>query len=162
MFDSQPAKITVEVSNILTGEITIFPSLHRAAVAMCCSEPNVINRFHGSSDSLIKGVYKVKSIVTESFSPRESYKHSIEIREKMSEFQKNRFNSLESRNTLMDSSPTKKGIEVTDLETGNTKIYTSIRQASRELGLYSAAISKYLKSNPQHPFKGRYKIVICP
>lgn len=52
-----------EVLNSLTGEITIYASINRAADAMGCSAPNVLNRLYGITDSLIKGKYKVKAIV---------------------------------------------------------------------------------------------------
>ena len=47
-------------------------------------------------------------------------------------------------------------IEVTDIKTNETTIYTSIGAAARALGYHQASLSLYLKENRTKPFKGLY------
>lgn len=47
-------------------------------------------------------------------------------------------------------------IEVTDLETNITTIYTSIGEAARALEVRQTAISQYFLKNQKTPYKGKY------
>ena len=47
-------------------------------------------------------------------------------------------------------------LEVTNVNTNKTIVYTSISAAARELGIRQPAISLYLKENRTKPFKGVY------
>lgn len=47
-------------------------------------------------------------------------------------------------------------LEVTNIETKEIKVYSSIGVAARDLGYYQASISLYLKENRTIPFKGIY------
>ena len=49
-----------------------------------------------------------------------------------------------------------KKIEVIDIRNNNTTLYPSISKAARDLGLFQASISLYIKENRTNPFKGRY------
>lgn len=106
--------------------------------------------------------------------------HTEEARKLMSEAKKGNRNAaghIVSAQTRAQISEAKKGggkpegagrqpvqIEVLDLETGITKYYLSIRDASRDIGVHAGTISNYLSppngkyssSKPQKPYKGRY------
>lgn len=51
---------------------------------------------------------------------------------------------------------TSKKIKVTNINTKQVTIYTSIGAAARALGYHQASISLYLKENRTKPFKGLY------
>ena len=64
--------------------------------------------------------------------------------------------SEESKQKNLHSQSTKKGIEVTDLETKNITLYPSIRAAARAISCRDVAIHNYFKANQQKPYRGRY------
>jgi len=47
-------------------------------------------------------------------------------------------------------------VEVTNVNTKEITIYSSISSAARELGYRQASISLYIKENRIKPFKGKY------
>jgi hypothetical protein len=50
-------------------------------------------------------------------------------------------------------------IEVTDLQTGISTSYISMREAARALNILQSSISQYFKNNQKKPVKGRYIFV---
>lgn len=50
-----------------------------------------------------------------------------------------------------------KRLELTNVHTNEVRVYPSVSKAARELKLYQASISLYLKENRSNPFKGIYK-----
>jgi group I intron endonuclease len=49
-------------------------------------------------------------------------------------------------------------IEVLDMKTGEKKIYPSMNEAARAIGVSRGGISQYFSRNTQKPYKGRYVI----
>ena len=47
-------------------------------------------------------------------------------------------------------------VEVTNVDTKQVTIYSSVTAATRALGYRQASISLYLKDNRTKPFKGKY------
>ena len=47
-------------------------------------------------------------------------------------------------------------LEVTDLDTKQVTVYSSITAAARALGYHQPSISLYLRDNRTKPFKGKY------
>ena len=47
-------------------------------------------------------------------------------------------------------------VEVTDVDTKQVTVYTSIGAAARALGFRQPSISLYIKENRTKPFKGKY------
>jgi group I intron endonuclease len=93
------------------------------------------------------------------------YKHSVESRANISAFQKGRKKSLEEKanisaskmgNSYAKNHPNAQQILVTDLQTGISTSYISIRAAARALNFLPGIITTYFKNNQQKPYKKRY------
>jgi group I intron endonuclease len=101
-------------------------------------------------------------------------KHSLEIRQRMSENRKGEkagfFGKKHSEESLAKlreiaqnrSKDPKPGleVEVTDLETGLTTVYKSMREVVRELNTHMSTLLRREKSGTKLPFRGRYNIKI--
>jgi hypothetical protein len=59
-------------------------------------------------------------------------------------------------NTNSKNQPSSQKIQVTDLETGISTVYNSIRETARALNIFHNSINKNMKSKSQKPYKGRY------
>jgi hypothetical protein len=69
-----------------------------------------------------------------------------------------RKHSEETKAKMGTSSPTAVAVEVTDLETGASNIYPSIKKAADALGCTNAALLYTLKKETGNPYKGRYLV----
>jgi hypothetical protein len=61
---------------------------------------------------------------------------------------------------ILDSSPRRVEVEVLDLETNITTIYSSMRQAARGLNADSSSLKANIVSKQQKPYRGRYVLRI--
>jgi group I intron endonuclease len=77
--------------------------------------------------------------------------HSEETKEKLSVSKMGNSNGKNQPNSIK--------IQVTDLETGISTVYNSIRETARALNIFNNSIYKNMKSKSQKPYKGRYIFV---
>lgn len=138
---NRPSRVMVDVINKTTGEKFLYDSARIAAKALGVSVPTITAKLNGDSAALVLGIYEIKAAKDQVLSLA-SFLHSDETRAGMSESQKERFSSSEARDLLMKSAINRIEIEITDLKDDTTTKFHSIRQASRELGLHPASISK--------------------
>ena len=66
------------------------------------------------------------------------------------------FELLSNKNSSYNIQKNSQSIEVTNIDTNESKIYPSIGSAARDLKLHQASISLYMKENRVKPFKGIY------
>ena len=82
---------------------------------------------------------------------------SKETRAILSAFQKGRIETKETRAKKSAANPKSRSVEVTDIKTNITTVYTSIREAARDLN--SSCPSLIYSMKVGNLFKKRYKIV---
>jgi group I intron endonuclease len=98
---------------------------------------------------------EARQAISKALKGRIFFKETIE---KMRANALKRKHSEETKAKMGSSSRTAVAVEVTDLETGATNIYPSIKKAADALGCSNVALLYALKRETGNPYKGRYVI----
>lgn len=131
MSASQSRNIQVEVTNIETNTSTKYHAIKAAARALGIDRRYIEHYIFLSQDKPVLGKYTFKLLDTEGLVQTTSTA-AIKVQKRS------------------------KKVEVTNVETKEVTIYTSIGAAARALGYRQPSISLYLKENRTKPFKGLY------
>lgn len=124
------SSIGLEIINIQTSETIYFPSLTEAAIKLGCNFTSLYRYLNRNTTKPFKG----KFIINRQDSGNEVPLSSVTEINKVLKY------------------------EVTNLETSVIKGYPSLASISREIGINSSYLSKYLKKNSTKPIKGKYII----
>jgi hypothetical protein len=124
------SSIRLEIINIQTSETIYFPSLTEAAIKLGCNFTSLHRYLNRNTTKPFKG----KFIINRQDSVDEVPLSSVTEINKVLKY------------------------EVTNLETSVIKGYPSLASISREIGIDSSYLSKYLKKNSTKPIKGKYII----
>ncbi len=124
----QPNSIGVEVTDLETNVTTTYHAIRAAARALDIDKRYIENYIYLKQDKPVLGKYIF------------------------------RLNSDDESTKLINSKVQKTSmkVEVTDVNTKEITIYSSITAAGRTLGYHPASISLYLKESRTKPFKGKY------
>lgn len=131
MSASQSMNIQVEVTDIETNSSTKYHAIKAAARALGIDKRYIEHYIFLSQDKPVLGKYTFKLLDTEGLVQTTS-------------------------TTAIKVQKRSKKVEVTNVETKEVTIYTSIGAAARALGYRQPSISLYLKENRTNPFKGVY------
>lgn len=126
----QASGIEVEVTNIDTNTTTTYHAIRAAARALNIDKRYIEHYIYLNQDKPVLDKYTFKL----------NLKPSQESTELIS-------GKVQKTSIKM---------EVTDIETKEVRIYSSISSAARALGFRQASLSLYLKENRVKPFKGKY------
>ena len=132
---SQPTKIKVEVTDIETNISTRYHAIRAAARALGLDKRYIENYIYLKQDKPVLGRYTFK-LNSDNKSTDLIHKSINLIDEKVQK--------------------TSMKVEVTNIDTKEITIYSSISAAARTLGYRQPSISLYLKENRTKPFKGKY------
>ena len=124
----QSSGIKVEVTDLLTNTTTTYHAIRAAARALDIDKRYIEHFIYLGQDKPVLGRYTFK------------------------------LNSVDESTNLIHEKVQKTSmkVEVTNVETKEVTIYSSIGAAARALGYHQASISLYLKENRANPFKGKY------
>lgn len=123
----QSSGIKVEVTDLITNTTTTYHAIRAAARALDIDKRYIEHFIYLKQDKPVLGRYIFK------------------------------LNSDESKNLIHEKvQKTSVKVEVTNVETKEVTIYSSISAAARALGYRQPSISLYLKENRINPFKGKY------
>jgi len=126
----QPNSIGVEVTDLETNITTTYHAIRAAARALDIDKRYIENYIYLKQDKPVLGKYT---------------------------FRLNLNSDDESTNLIHRKvQKTSMKVEVTDVDTKEGTIYSSITAAARALSYHQASISLYLKENRTKPFKGKY------
>jgi hypothetical protein len=126
----QPSGIEVEVTDLETNTTTSYHAIRAAARALNIDKRYIENYIYLKQDNPVLGKYT---------------------------FRLNLKSEGESTNLINGKiQKTSTKVEVTNVDTKEVTIYSSIGGAARTLGCHQASISLYLKENRTKPFKGKY------
>lgn len=131
MSASQSTNIQVEVTDIETNTSTKYHAIKAAARALGIDRRYIEHYIFLGQDKPVLGKYTFKLLDTEGLVQTTSTA-AIKVQKRS------------------------KKVEVTNVETKEVTIYTSIGAAARALGYRQPSISLYLKENRTNPFKGVY------
>ena len=124
------SSIGLEVINVQTSETIYFPSLSEAAIKLGCNFTSLHRYLNRNTTKPFKGKFIINR------------KHSLHEAP---------LSSATKINKVLK-------YEVTNLETGVIKGYPSLASMSREIGIDSSYLRKYLNNNSTKPIKGKYTI----
>lgn len=128
---AQSSSIEVEVTDLETNTTTTYHAIRAAARALGIDKRYIEHYIYLKQDLPVLGRYTFKlNLDTEST---------------------NLINQKVQKTSMK--------VEVTNVDTKEVTIYTSISTAARELGFRQASISLYLKENRTKPFKGKYLFI---
>lgn len=128
---AQSSSIEVEVTDLETNTTTTYHAIRAAARALGIDKRYIEHYIYLKQDLPVLGRYTFKlNLDTEST---------------------NLINQKVQKTSMK--------VEVTNVDTKEVTIYTSISTAARELGFRQASISLYLKENITKPFKGKYLFI---
>jgi len=126
----QPNNIGVEVTNLETNITTTYHAIRAAARALDIDKRYIENYIYLKQDKPVLGKYTFRLNLN--------------------------FNDESTNLIHRKVQKTSMKVEVTDVDTKEVKIYSSITTAARALCYRQASISLYLKENRTKPFKGKY------
>lgn len=126
---AQKSSIEVEMFDIKTNTTTTYHAIQAAARALGLDKRYIENYIYLNQDKPVLGRYTFKLLTSEKFI-------GVDLNNKIQK--------------------TSKKVEVTNVETNEISIYTSISSAARSLGIHQGSISLYLKENRSKPFKGKF------
>jgi len=126
----QPNNIGVEVTNLETNITTTYHAIRAAARALDIDKRYIENYIYLKQDKPVLGKYTFRLNLN--------------------------FNDESTNLIHRKVQKTSIKVEVTDVDTKEVKIYSSITTAARALCYRQASISLYLKENRTKPFKGKY------
>nr|QID02733.1 hypothetical protein [Orbilia oligospora]QID02801.1 hypothetical protein [Orbilia oligospora] len=127
--ESQSSGIKIEVTDLKTNTSTSYHAIRAAARALDIDKRYIENYIYLKQDKPVFDRYTFKLLNTE-----------------------------EKKIIVKKVQKTSQKVEVTNVETKEIKIYSSIGAAARALGYHQASISLYLKENRTKPFKSLYII----
>lgn len=135
----QSSGIQIEVTDTKTNTSTTYHAIRAAARALNIDKRYIEHYIYLKQDKPVLGRYTFKlvnlnSVTSESFGQNTNI---INV------------NKEKNQKTSMK-------IEVTNIDTKEITIYSSISSAARELGYRQPSISLYIKENRTKPFKGKY------
>lgn len=126
----QPSGIEVEVTDLETNSISTYHAIKAAARALDIDKRYIEHYIYLKQDKPVLGRYT---------------------------FKLNSDHTSTSTNIINEKvQKTSKKVEVTNVDTKEVIIYSSITAAARKLGYRQASLSLYLKDNRTKPFKGKY------
>jgi hypothetical protein len=126
----QPSGIEVEVTDLETNSISTYHAIKAAARALDIDKRYIEHYIYYKQDKPVLARYT---------------------------FKLNSDHTSTSTNIMNEKvQKTSKKVEVTNVDTKEVIIYSSITAAARALGYRQASISLYLKDNRTKPFKGKY------
>ncbi|EUC39516.1 hypothetical protein COCMIDRAFT_41947 [Bipolaris oryzae ATCC 44560] len=126
----QPSGIEVEVTDLETNSISTYHAIKAAARALDIDKRYIEHYIYLKQDKPVLGRYT---------------------------FKLNSDHTSTSTNIINEKvQKTSKKVEVTNVDTKEVIIYSSITAAARALGYRQPSISLYLKDNRTKPFKGKY------
>ena len=126
----QPSGIEVEVTDLETNSISTYHAIKAAARALDLDKRYIEHYIYLKQDKPVLGRYT---------------------------FKLNSDHTSTSTNIINEKvQKTSKKVEVTNVDTKEVIIYSSITAAARKLGYRQASLSLYLKDNRTKPFKGKY------
>ena len=130
--ESNPNNIKVEVTDLETKVITIYHAIRAAARALDIDKRYIEHFIYLKQDKPVFGRYTFKLV------------------DSNSEGESTRLVSVERvQKTSMK-------VEVTNVDTEEVTIYSSISAAAIALGYRQPSLSLYIKENRSKPFKGKY------
>ena len=124
----QPSGIEVEVTDLVTNNTSTYHAIRAAARALDIDKRYIEHYIYLKQNKPVLGRY--------TFKLNSDYASTNLIHEKVQK--------------------TSKKVEVTNVDTKEVTIYSSISAAARALGFSQASLSLYLKENRANPFKGIY------
>jgi hypothetical protein len=127
---SNPNRVIVSVTDILTNKETIYDSITKAELDIGAARGQVSRYFSNNQEKPFKKRYILKKITL-----------SEDI-------------NLKSEEQLVESWRSGVGLEVVDLTTNTTTTYVSMREAARILGIAHSTIHNYMKSS--NPYQDKY------
>lgn len=133
----QSSGINVEVTDIKTNTSTIYHAIRAAARALNIDKRYIEHYIYLKQDKPVLGRYIFKLV---NFNSDKKITNLVNIIPRDSE---------KIQKTSMK-------VEVTNVETKEVTIYSSISTAARALGYRQPSISLYIKENRTKPFKGKY------
>jgi hypothetical protein len=127
---AQKSSIGIEVFDLKTNTTTKYNAIRAAARDLGLDKRYIENYIYLDQDNPVLDRYTFKLLTSEQSIVVESIKNKIQ--------------------------KTSKKVEVTNIETNEVSIYSSIGIAGRSLGIRQGSISLYLKENRTKPFRGKY------
>jgi hypothetical protein len=128
-----------------------------ALTKLSIAQPNSIKIEVVDLETNISTVYNaIKAAARALDIDRRYIEHYIYLNQDKPVLGKYTFKLINSKKNIEKTQRTSKKIEVTNINTKEITIYTSIGAAARALGYHQASISLYLKENRTKPFKGIY------
>jgi hypothetical protein len=135
----QSSGIQIEVTDTKTNTSTTYHAIRAAARALSIDRRYIEHYIYLKQDKPVLGRYTFK-LVNLNLVTSESLGQNTNIIN---------VNKEKLQKTSMK-------IEVTNIDTKEITIYSSIGSAARVLGYHQASISLYIKENRIKPFKGKY------
>jgi hypothetical protein len=126
----QPSGIEIEVTDLETNNTSTYHAIRAAARALDIDKRYIEHYVYLKQDKPVLGRYTFKLTLNS------DHMNTKLINEKVQK--------------------TSKRVEVTDVETKEITVYSSITAAAKALGYRQPSISLYLKENRTKPFKGKY------
>lgn len=141
------------VTDTATGEIKEYPSMRALALAFGASRSSLSN--YVKTGKLFRGVYKIG---VKELGPQTGKVYSKEALESMKIPRQGVKHTEATKLAIVRSQPTVQRIEVTDLSTGISTEYESIKKAAKALNCRDGSLGYNLNSKKQKPYKGRYAL----
>lgn len=135
----QSSGIQVEVTDTKTNTSTTYHAIRAAARALNIDKRYIEHYIYLKQDKPVLGRYTFKLVNLNSVTSESFGQNTNIIKVNKEKIQK-----------------TSLKVEVTNIDTKEITIYSSISSAARELGYRQASISLYIKENRTKPFKGKY------
>jgi len=128
----QSSGVKVEVTDIKTNTNNTYHAIRAAARALDIDKRYIEHYIYLKQDYPVLGRYTFKLVNLNSDSESTNLVHEVKVQR------------------------TSMKVEVTNVDTKEVTIYSSIGAAARALGYRQPSISLYLKANRTTPFKGKY------
>lgn len=128
--------IQVEVTYLITNTTNIYHAIRAAARALDIDKRYIENYIYLKQDKPVLGryIFKVQALNLDTSSKSTNLIHEAKVRVQKTSIK----------------------VEVTNVETKEVTVYSSITTVARTLDYHQASISLYLKENRTKPFKGKY------
>jgi hypothetical protein len=135
---AQSSGIQIEVTDLVTKTSTTYHAIRAAARALDIDKRYIENYIYLEQDKPVLGRYLFKAQAL-NLDKNTKLIQCPNLEEGKEKIQKNSIK-----------------VEVTNIETNEVTVYSSIGSAARALGYRQPSISLYLKENRSNPFKGKY------
>jgi hypothetical protein len=135
----QSSGIKIEVTDIETNTSTTYHAIRAAARALSIDKRYIEHYIYLKQDKPVLGRYTFKLVNL----------NSVACAEKST-------NLVKDAPAVPTQQKTSMKVEVTNVDTKEVTIYSSISAAARALSYRQPSISLYLKENRTKPFKGKY------